>query len=107
MTNRIADPSQQKAARVAGLVYVLIIITNLLSLILVDSKIFVEGDTAATINNIMANELLFRIDAAYKIIMYASVVILSLALYSTLKPVSRDLALLGHSWRLGEAMQRR
>ncbi len=104
MTNRIADISQRKAARVAGLAYLLIIVTSLLSMIFVESKLIVPGNDAATFNNIMANELLVRIGAAYELIMFASVVVLSLALYVTLKPVSKNLASLGLLWRFGEAI---
>lgn len=103
-TARTAETSQQKAARVAGLAYLLIIITSVLSMIFLDSKLTVKGNTAATVNNIMANEVLFRIMTAYDLIMFTSVVILSLALYVTLKPVSRNLALLALLWRLGEVI---
>ncbi len=98
------DSSQQKAAKIAGFMYLIIIITSILSMIFIDSKLTVEGDVAATVHNIMANESLFRIQAAYDLIMFASVVILALALYITLKPVSRNLALLALFWRLGEAI---
>jgi len=104
MTNRIADTSQNKAARVAGLVYLLTIIPSLLLFVFVDSKITVEGNVAATINNMIANQLLSRIGPAYEIIMYTGVVILSLALYVTLKPVNKNLALLALLWRFGEAI---
>ncbi len=103
-TARSADASLQKAARVAGLMYVIIIITSLLSMIFGPSKLIVKGNIAETFNNIMANEVLFRIGTAYDLIMYASVVILSLALYVVLKTVNKNLALLALLWRLGEAI---
>ena len=104
MANRMADTSQQKAARVAGLAYLLIIITSLLAMIFGPFKLIVKGNHVATFNNIMANEGLFRIGAAYDLIMFASVVILALALYVVLKPVNKNLALLALLWRLGEAI---
>jgi hypothetical protein len=104
MTNRITDVSLRKAARVAGLAYFLIIVTSLLSMMFVESKLVVPGDDAATFNNIMANEWLFRIGAAYDLIMFASVVILAVALYVILKTVNKNLALLALSWRLAEAI---
>lgn len=103
-TVMITDPSQQKAAKVAGLAYLLIIITSILSMIFGPFKLTVPGNAAATFNNILGNELLFRIGAAYDLIMFASVVILSVALYVVLKPVSKNLALLALLWRLGEAI---
>lgn len=103
MTNRIADISLRKASRVAGFVYLITIITNILAMILGPMKLFVPGDAAATFNNIVANELLFRIGAAYDLIMFASVVLLSWALYVILKTVNKNLALLALLWRLVEA----
>ncbi|GAH06899.1 unnamed protein product, partial [marine sediment metagenome] len=58
------------------------------------SKLIVPGNDAATFNNIMANEWLFRTIAAYDLLMIVSVVILSLALYVILKTVNKNLALL-------------
>jgi hypothetical protein len=52
----------------------------------------------------MANEMRFRISVASEIMMYALVVLLSLALYVILKTVNKNLALLALLWRLGEAI---
>jgi len=76
----------------------------MLSMVLVESRLVVPGDDAATFNNIMANELLFRIGVAQGLIMYPSVVILSLALYAILRTANRNLALLALLCRLGEAI---
>jgi hypothetical protein len=73
-------------------------------MVFIESRIVVPGDDTATFNNIAANELLFRIGALYDLIMFASVVGLAVALYVVLKPVSKNLALLAMSWRLGEAI---
>jgi hypothetical protein len=104
MTKLAADKSLQKAARVAGLAYLLIIVTSTLLMVFGYSKLIVEGNDAATFSNFMANELLIRITAAFELIMYASVVILSLALYVVLKTVNKNLALLALLWRLIEAI---
>ncbi len=104
MTNQIADISLPKVVKVAGFAYFLIIITSLASMIFIESNLFVPGNDAATFNNIVANEWLFRINAAYGLLMFASVVILAVALYVILKTVNKNLALLALSWRLGEAV---
>ena len=96
--------SQYKAARIAGFLYLIIIVTSLLSMVFIESRLVVPGNDAATYNNIAANQLLFRIGAAYDMIMFASVVALAVALYIVLKPVSKNYALLALSWRLGEAI---
>ena len=55
MTNRKAETSQQKAARVAGVAYLLIIVTSILSMIFGPYKLTVNGDLAATFKNIVAD----------------------------------------------------
>ena len=104
MAQKTIEISQNKAAKVAGLAYVLIIIIPLLSMLIIDSKITVSGDIVATINNIIANELLYRIDTTITLLMYVGVVILSLALYTILKPVNKQLAQLALLWRFAEAL---
>lgn len=47
--------------RVAGLWYLLLILIGPLRLIYIPNKLFVEGNAAATVNNIAAHEMLFRL----------------------------------------------
>jgi hypothetical protein len=104
VTNHTAETSPLFYARVAGLAYVIIIILGIFGVgFLVESNI-VSGNYAATVNNIMANELLFRIGIVGEIMMFVLVVLLSLALYVILKTVNKNLALLALLWRLGEAI---
>jgi hypothetical protein len=104
MTKLTADKSLQKAARVAGLAYLLIIVTSILAMVFGSGKLIVEGNDAATFSNIMAKELLFRFTTAYELIMYVGVVILSIALYAILKTVNKNLALFALCCRLIEAI---
>ena len=103
-TAKIVDTSKRKATKIAGLAYTLIIILVLLKAIFVDSNLIVSGNDASTANNIMANELLFRIGVASEIIMYVLVVLLSLALYVILKTVNKNLALVALFLRFGEGI---
>ncbi len=96
--------TQMKAARIAGAAYFLIIASSILSLIVGPSRLVVEGQVAQTYRNIAANELLFRGGVLYDLAMYASVVVLAVALYVVLKPVNENLALVALLWRLGEAI---
>lgn len=98
------NSSIQKTAKTAGLAYVLIIIVPFLSMILLTPKIEVEGDIIATINNIIANELMFRIDSTITLLMFVGVIVLALALYKLLKPVNKQLAQLALLWRFAEAI---
>ena len=104
MTAKIAETSLLVYARVAGLAYVVIIMLGIFSVSFVESNLVVPGNNAATVNNIMANELRFRISVASEIMMFVLVVLLSLTLYVILKTVNKNLALLALLWRLGEAI---
>jgi hypothetical protein len=104
LTIRTVETSPLIYARVAGLAYVIIILLGIFGVGFVESKLVVPGNDAATVNNIMANELLFRIGIYSEIMMFALVILLSLALYVILKTVNRNLALLALLWRLAEAI---
>ncbi len=104
MINHTAETSLIVYARVAGLAYVVTIMLGIFSVSYIDSNILVPGNNAATVDNIMNNELRFRISIASEFIMYALVVLLSHALYVILKTVNRNLALLALLWRIGEAI---
>jgi hypothetical protein len=103
MTDRTLQAPQQIAARVAGFMYVLIIITSLLSMIM-ESRLIVPEDVATTASQITAKDLLFRVSIASDLFVFAGVVVLSLALFVILKTVDRNLALLALYWRLAEAI---
>lgn len=100
----ISNNSIQQSAKTAGFVYLLIIVTSILSMIFGPFKLIVEDDTLATINNIATNQILFRIGAAYDLLMFIGVIILSVALYAVLKTVNRTVALTALISRIGEAL---
>lgn len=104
MRNYTSNSSLKRTVKTAGLAYVLIIIVPLLSMLLIDPKITVKGDAIATINNIIANELLFRIDSTITLLMFIGVIILALTLYIILKPINKQLAQLALLWRFAEAI---
>jgi hypothetical protein len=104
MTNHTTEESPLIYARVAGLAYLLIIILGIFCVSFIDSKLIVPSNDAATANNILANDLLFRISIAGVLVMYAIVVVLSWSLYVILKPVNKNLALLAMLLRSGEAI---
>lgn len=104
MPGHTEEASQRKAAKVAGLMFLFIVIGWTLNWTLVDSKLTVAGNVTATVNNIMANELLFRIGITNQLIFSISGVVLALALYIILKPVNKNLALLALFLKLMEAI---
>jgi Domain of unknown function (DUF4386) len=99
-----ADASPLFQARLAGFLYLIIIIIGVLNGLFVDSKLIVSGNDSLTVNNILANDFLFRIGILSVLVMYAGVVILSWALYILLKKVNKNLALLAMIFRSGEAI---
>ena len=83
-----------KHARVVGLVYLLLTIVAPFRLIYIPTKLFVDGNAAATASNIVANETLFRLGIAGDLIAGAISLFLTFALYQLLKSVNRNWALL-------------
>ena len=87
------DQSPRKTARMAGLFYLIFILTTVLATY-VRSRIIVSGDAAATANNIMGSELFFRIGFVTELVSAVFFVLAAWALYVLLKPVNKNLALL-------------
>jgi hypothetical protein len=81
-------------ARVAGLLYLSLILIGPLSLIYIPSKLIVAGDAAATAHNIAAHELLFRLGIACDLVGGTLLIFLGLALYRLFKDVDRAQAVL-------------
>lgn len=104
MTNYAVDSTRRNAAKIAGVMFLLIVIGWTLNWIFVESKFHGAGNIMATANNIMAHELLFRIGMANELIFSISGMVLALALYTMLKPVNRNLALLALCWKLMDAV---
>lgn len=86
--------SNSKTARVAGWLYLVTVVTGIFSLIYVPSHINGHGDASKTVANILAFETLFRGAIAAGAIGYTAFLILPLALYKLLSPVSREAAVL-------------
>lgn len=104
MTIRTSEASPLPYARVAGLAYLLTMMLGIFSVNFVETRLIVPENSAETVNNIMENEILFRVGVASEIMMFVLVVLLSFALYVVLKTVDRNLALLALLWRLAEAI---
>ncbi len=86
--------ANDKTARVAGLLYLMTIVTGIFSLIVVPSRVGTHGDAAMTVTNIVTNETLFRLGIASGTLGYAAFLILPLALYKLLSPINRNMAVL-------------
>jgi hypothetical protein len=80
--------------RVAGLLYLLLIVIAPLRLIYIPSTLIVRGNATATANNIAAHELLFRLGIVSDLLAGTILIFLVLALYRLLKGVDQNQAVL-------------
>jgi len=85
--------STDKAARIAGAVYLSLVLTAPFSLLYVPSKLIVRGNATATANNILTHEMLFRLCIVADLFSSVIFVLLGLALYRLLNGVNRMWAL--------------
>lgn len=92
--------SPQVYARIGGVLYLYIIVAGTFAELFVRSKLIISGDAAATSNNIMANESLFRIGFSGELLHLACDVAVAVILYALLRPVDRNLALLAAFMRV-------
>jgi hypothetical protein len=83
-----------RSARVAGAVYLLLVILAPFRLLYIPGKLFVPGNAAATADNIAAHETLFRLDIVSDLLCGTILIFLALALYRLLKGVDQNLAVL-------------
>lgn len=90
-------------ARVAGVLYLIIIVFGVFGEAFVRSSLIAPGDATATAGNIIASERLFRVGFLADSIMFLSDVALAVLLYILLKPVGKTLALVAMFFRLTQA----
>src|SRR5713101_9559147 len=86
--------STHNPGRVAGFWYLLLVVIGPLRLIYIPSKLFVSGNATATVNNIAAHELLFRLGIAGDLAGAVILIFLTLAFYRLFAGVDRNLAVL-------------
>ena len=78
-----------KAARVAGAVYLSLVLTAPFSLLYVPGKLIVRGNAAATASNILTHEMLFRLCIVSELLSSVIFICLGLALYRLLSSVTK------------------
>jgi hypothetical protein len=82
-----------KAARIAGAVYLSLVLSAPFSLLYVPGKLIVRGNATATANNILAHETMFRLGIVSELFGSVIFILLGLALYRLLNGVNRMWAL--------------
>ena len=101
-TERIAEASPRFKARIAGVLYLIIIIAASFAEFFVRGRLVVGGDPAATATNILAHEPSYRLGASAVLIYLSCDTAVALIFYELFKPVSRSLSLLAAFFRLIE-----
>ncbi len=86
--------STHNPGRVAGFLYLLLVLVGPVRLIYIPSKLFVTGNATATANNIAAHEWLFRFGMVADLVGAVVLIFLVLAFYRLFKDVDQYLAVL-------------
>ena len=95
-------PAQHTAAKVVGALYLIQMALAIFGESFVRNSLIVPRDAVQTAANLAASERLFRLSLAGDLMIYASVIVLFWGIYIILKPVNKDVALLGAFFRLVE-----
>jgi len=83
---------RKRNAHMAGLIYVLLVFTGIISLAYVPGQIMVHGDSAQTLANLRASENLFRLGLIAGLTCQVLYILLPLSLYRLLKSVDEPKA---------------
>ena len=102
MTPRTLEPEQHSAAKIAGFLYLFLMVTAMFAEFYARGPLIVHGDVVQTAQNIAASQRLFRVGTVSDLITFAGDVILIWALYVVLKPVNSRVVLLAVFWRIAE-----
>jgi hypothetical protein len=90
----IADISPRLKARIAGVFYLLEILSGGFAIMFVGRRLFVPGDAAATAINILAHASLFQLGSAANLFQFVCYVAVTGLFYDLFKPVNKSLSLL-------------
>src|SRR4030095_3793673 len=82
----------KKSARIAGAIYLSMVVTGPFSLIYVPNKLIVRGNAAATAENILAHETLSRLAILADLIGAVIFICLGIALYRLLSGINKTWA---------------
>ncbi len=92
-----------KAARIAGVIYLAMVIVAPFSMLYVPGKLIVRGNALATADNILAHETMFRLSIFGDLIGHVIFICLAVALYRLLSNVNKTWAILMVSFVLVSA----
>jgi len=84
--------SNRSTARMAGLLYLVVVLTGIFSLMYVPFKLIVTENPSQTFHNLVSSETLFRFGIVSGLICYSFFLFLPVVLYKLLKPVNENYA---------------
>ena len=84
--------SNKKMGRLAGLLFLILVITGVFAEFFVRQKLYVPNDPTATTQNIIENQWLFRLGFVSDLVMSAMFFIYGFVLYLIFKPVNKVLS---------------
>lgn len=90
----ILNGSNKKTARIAGLLYLVVVLTGILSLAYIPSQTVVWNDAAASFRKLSQSAQLFRLGIAANLLCSLFFLLLPLVLYRLLSPVNKSWAIL-------------
>jgi hypothetical protein len=93
MKEQIAE-SPRLYARIAGFLYLIVIVGGAFAELFVRGRLVVHGDAAATAHNILAHQLLYRLGFAVELFYCVCNVPITVIFYNLFKVVNRNVALL-------------
>lgn len=102
MEDSATERTQRMYARVAGFLFLWLIITGVAGMLTI-SHIVGSGTFTETAKRVVASERLYRVALCSELIETLSALLLAFALFVTLKPVDKLLAQMAMYWRLGES----
>jgi hypothetical protein len=103
VSNQIIQIPLRQTGRIAGVLYLIIIVAGIYAQFFVRSSLIVPGEAAATAANVASSHELFRTGLAADLIMILSDVALAVAFFVLLRPISTGLSLLAAFFRLVQA----
>ncbi|WP_100644382.1 DUF4386 domain-containing protein [Alteromonas facilis] len=86
--------SKNATARLAGFIYLLVVLTGIYNLLYVPAQLIDFNDASATFENISNNESLFRAGIVAGILSYIFYLILPFVLYKLFRDIQRDVAVM-------------
>ncbi len=88
------EESPRFYARIAGFLYLIVIVGGTFAELFVRGRLVVHGDAAATAHNIMTHQLLYRLGFAVELFYCVCNVPLTVIFYNLFKVVNRNIALM-------------